>query len=206
MSLDSRLVSAKLDRRSLLMGSLASAAMLALPGRASATVDAPRLLSIARRELDRHKGWIWLRDKVGIVDFNLPSRDPRLFIVDMVAGSVEPFYTTHGRGSDPEHDGWLKSFSNVPESNASSRGAYATGAYYEGRHGLSMRLKGLEADNVTAEDRAIVVHGAWYANPDVIPTQGKLGRSEGCFALPQDKLGQVIAKLGNGRLLFADRL
>ena len=195
-----------LSRRSLLAGSLASAAMLAVPGRAIAQVDTGRLRAIAQRELDRHKGWIWLRDRVGIVDFTLPSRDPRLFIVDMVGGMIDPFYTTHGRGSDPEHDGWLKSFSNVPESNASSRGAYATGSYYEGRHGLSMRLKGLESDNVTAEDRAIVVHGAWYANPDVIPTQGKLGRSEGCFALPEDKLAQVIAKLGHGRLLFADRL
>lgn len=206
MVIDSPKATAQLDRRSLMIGSLASAAMLAMPGRAVAEAIPSRLLSIAKRELDRHTGWIWLRDRVGIVDFNLPSRDPRLFIVDMVAGSVDAFYTTHGRGSDPEHDGWLKSFSNVPESNASSRGAYATGAYYEGRHGLSMRLKGLEADNVTAEDRAIVVHGAWYASPDVIPAQGKLGRSEGCFALPQDKLGQVIAKLGHGRLLFADRL
>ena len=103
-----------LSRRSLLAGSLASAAMLAVPGRAIAQVDTGRLRAIAQRELDRHKGWIWLRDRVGIVDFTLPSRDPRLFIVDMVGGTIDPFYTTHGRGSDPEHDGWLKSFSNVP--------------------------------------------------------------------------------------------
>jgi hypothetical protein len=113
---------------------------------------------------------------------------------------------THGRGSDPEHDGWLKAFSNQPGSNATSRGAYLTRNYYEGKHGLSMRLTGLDRDNDNAESRAIVVHGADYANPDMIRTMGKLGRSEGCFAFPRDRLVEVIARMGPGRMIFADRL
>jgi len=204
-----------ISRRHLLAGGIAAAA-LALPTAARAS-DAPlpdtltsdaeaRLVERARRELERSGNAVWIRDKVGLVDFTLPSRDPRFFLVDMEQGRIKSYFVTHGRGSDPEHDGWLKSFSNEPSSNASSRGAYTTGRYYEGKHGLSMRLTGLDADNSNAEDRAIVVHGAWYANPDLIPEMGKLGRSEGCFAFPEAKLIEVIANMGPGRLLFADKL
>jgi len=69
-----------------------------------------------------------------------------------------------------------------------------------------MRLTGLEPDNNNAETRAIVVHGADYANPNLIRTMGKLGRSEGCFAFPQDNLVESIARMGPGRMIFADRL
>ena len=69
-----------------------------------------------------------------------------------------------------------------------------------------MRLAGLEPDNNNADTRAIVVHGAWYADPSLIATQGKLGRSEGCFVFGEDLLPMILYKLGPGRLLFADRL
>lgn len=149
---------------------------------------------------------IWVKDVVGLADFSIASAEPRFFIVNLVSGTVNRYYVTHGRGSDPEHDGWLKGFSNDPGSNATSRGAYLTRNYYDGKHGLSMRLTGLEADNNNAESRAIVVHGADYANPDLIRTMGKLGRSEGCFAFPRTKLVEVIARMGPGRMIFADRL
>src|SRR3546814_2962783 len=69
-----------------------------------------------------------------------------------------------------------------------------------------MLLSGLEPDNYTADQRAIVVHGAWYADPALIATQGKLGRSEGCFVFGEELLPTILYKLGPGRLLFADRL
>ena len=69
-----------------------------------------------------------------------------------------------------------------------------------------MRLAGLEPDNNNADARAIVVHGAGYADPSLIATQGKLGRSEGCFVFGEDLLPLILYKLGPGRLLFADRL
>jgi hypothetical protein len=199
------------SRRQILAGAACAAGAFALPGGANAApplagVDVSRLRELARRELERGGNRIWLRDSVGIVDFSLPSRDPRFFVVDMVAGQVKPFYVAHGRGSDPEHDGWLKSFSNDFSSNATSRGAYLTRMWYDGKHGTSMRLSGLDNDNSHAEDRAIVVHGAAYANPDFITKFGKLGRSEGCFAFPEANLLEVAAKLGPGRLLFADKL
>jgi L,D-transpeptidase catalytic domain len=165
-----------------------------------------RLLALAKREIERNGSKIWLRDLAGVVDYSLPSHMPRFFLLDMVAGKVKPFLVTHGRGSDPENDGWLKTFSNENGSAATSRGAYVTRPWYEGKHGLSMRLVGLEPDNNNAEDRAIVVHGAWYADPRMITEYGKLGRSEGCFAFPEDRLVEVLGRLGPGRLLFADRL
>ncbi len=119
---------------------------------------------------------------------------------------ADMYPVTHGRGSDPQHDGWLKTFSNVPGSLASSRGAYRTSDYYWGSNGSSMRLAGLEADNSNADMRAIVVHGAWYAEPSLIATQGKLGRSEGCFVFGEELLPQILYKLGPGRLLYADKL
>ena len=69
-----------------------------------------------------------------------------------------------------------------------------------------MRLAGLEPDNSNADMRAIVVHGAWYADPSLIATQGKLGRSEGCFVFGEELLPMILYKLGPGRLLYADKL
>ncbi len=165
-----------------------------------------RMIAVAKQELDRNSKTVWLRDKVGVVDFSMPSRFPRFFLIDLLSGTSRPYFVTHGKGSDPEHDGWLKTFSNVDGSAATSRGAYTTGNYYEGVHGLSMRLTGLEADNSHAVDRAIVIHAAAYADPSLITTQGKLGRSEGCFVFPQTNLIEIIARMGPGRLLFADKL
>jgi len=196
----------RIGRRDILAGLVATTAASMIPSKALAARTDARLLDIAKRELDRMGNRIWVRDVVGMADFSLPSAEPRFFVANLVNGTVNRYYVTHGRGSDPQHDGWLKDFSNDPGSNATSRGAYLTRNYYNGKHGLSMRLSGLEADNNNAEDRAIVVHGADYANPDLIRTMGKLGRSEGCFAFPQAKLVEVIARMGPGRMIFADRL
>ena len=174
-----------------------------LPAPVQAPVD---YLAVARKQLALQTRNIHQTDRVGIVDFGLPSSRPRFALVDMVAGKIEMFPVTHGRGSDPQHDGWLKRFSNAPGSLASSRGAYRTSDYYWGSNGSSMRLAGLEADNSNADMRAIVVHGAWYAEPSLIATQGKLGRSEGCFVFGEELLPMILYKLGPGRLLFADKL
>ena len=175
--------------------------------RSPVPVQAPvDYLAVAKKQLALQSRAIPQTDRVGIVDFGLPSSRPRFALVDMVKGRVEMFPVTHGRGSDPQHDGWLKRFSNAPGSLASSRGAYRTSDYYWGANGSSMRLAGLEPDNSNADMRAIVIHGAWYADPSLIATQGKLGRSEGCFVFGEDLLPEVLYKLGPGRLLFADKL
>lgn len=203
--------STPVGRRSLLGGLAALGATATAPLRAEifnpfAAASKPfDPVAVAREQLARHGQAIALTDRVGVVDFGQPSRAPRFALVDMVKGAVQYFPVTHGRGSDPEHDGWLKSFSNRIGSLATSRGAYRTADYYWGANGSSMRLNGLEYDNSNAEARAIVVHGAWYAEPTLISEQGKLGRSEGCFVFGADLLPEIMYKLGPGRLLVADR-
>lgn len=145
-------------------------------------------------------------DVIGITDFAQASREPRLYLVNMNSGTVTNYHVAHGRGSDPDHSGWLERFSNDPGSEASSSGAYVTGEVYHGKYGRSLRLTGLDASNSNALDRAIVVHAAWYAEPAVAEQRGKLGRSEGCFALSETNLQYVLYQLGPGRLLYADKL
>ncbi len=165
-----------------------------------------RVLQIAARERDRAGNVLWRRDVVGVADFARPSSLPRLHFANLENGTVRSFLVAHGRGSDPEHDGWLKSFSNVVGSEATSRGAYRTCEWYNGKYGTSIRLEGLDADNSQALDRAIVMHPAWYAAPDMLSKWGKLGRSEGCFAMAPNDFNEALWHLSGGRLLFADRI
>lgn len=165
-----------------------------------------RVLAAARDRLDRAPRPPAARDRVAIADFSLPSSLPRFHFADLEAGRVQSFLVAHGRGSDPQHDGFLKTFSNVPDSEATSRGSYLTAAWYEGRHGLSIRLEGIDADNSNAMVRAIVIHPAGYATPDTLARQGRLGRSDGCFAMNPADFPAALWQLGQGRLLYADRL
>ena len=163
----------------------------------------PRLFPRAMAVLDAHAGRIPLRDHIGIVDFSQPSREPRLHLVDLRSGQVESHLVAHGSGSDPERSGWLQTFSNQPDSNASSRGAFVTGEGYVGKHGRSRRLIGLDPDNNLAEPRGIVVHAAGYVSEAMASAQGLIGRSQGCFAVSEDVIGDVLEKLGPGRLILA---
>ena len=142
---------------------------------------------------------------MAIVDFTAPSSNPRLHFLDVVSGKASRLLVAHGSGSDPAHTGFLERFSNAFGSNASSEGAFVTGDYYVGKHGRSQRLHGLDPTNNNALSRAIVIHSAWYANDNMIPAHGKLGRSQGCFAVGEDKLDDVFSFLGEGRMVFAAR-
>jgi hypothetical protein len=163
------------------------------------------LLARALDALERHQNSISHRDFIGVADFSLPSRAPRFHLMDLASGSVSSQLVAHGRGSDPAHTGWLERFSNEPHSNATSAGAYQTGAFYVGAHGRSMRLDGLDPTNSNALSRAIVVHGAWYVNERVIGQSGVLGRSEGCFAVADSTLPEIMSRLGPGRLIYAGK-
>lgn len=166
----------------------------------------PALLERAKAALQYHGNSIAYKDVIGIADFAKASRDARFYLVSLDKGWVTEHHVAHGRGSDPEHSGWLERFSNEIGSEASCSGAFLTGNLYDGKHGLSMRLDGLEPSNCNALDRAIVVHAAWYAEPKLIDTYGKLGRSEGCFAFSEDNLRYILAQLGPGRMIYADKL
>ena len=170
-----------------------------------AEADRPPLLAEALAALDTHQ--IAARDRLALVDFSLHSREPRLHLVDVASGRIErSLLVAHGSGSDPEHCGLLQLFSNVPGSNASSNGAYLTANPYFGQHGRSQRLIGLDPSNDMALDRAIVLHGADYVDPALIAAQGRIGRSQGCFAVELGEIDAVMAQLGEGRLIYAGKL
>jgi hypothetical protein len=179
---------------------------LALTPRARAQSRRDALLDRARAALDRHHSEFALRERVAIADFSAASRDLRFHIIDLVGGQVFSYLVAHGRGSDPEHSGYLQRFSNVPDSFATSSGAYRTEQMYDGQHGRAMRLTGLDPENSNADPRAIVIHSAPYVSENFISTWGKIGRSEGCFVVAPHMIDQILALLGPGRLLFADKI
>jgi hypothetical protein len=164
----------------------------------------PALFQRAKAAMDQHR--IWYRDVIGIVDFSKPSSETRFHLVDLQNGSVESHLVAHGRGSDPDHSGYLQRFSNDFGSYASSNGTYTTGEIYDGKHGTSMRLIGLDPTNNNAEARAIVIHSAWYAEPEVIVEHGQLGRSEGCLAMPQKSQWEVMQRLTANHMIYAEKL
>jgi hypothetical protein len=165
----------------------------------------PALFSRAKAALDS-RPWIRNRDFIDIVDFAAPSADPRFHVVHLPSGHVESHRVAHGRGSDPDHSGFVERFSNDFGSYASSNGAYTTAETYDGKYGLSMKVHGLDWSNNNAEARAIVIHNAWYAEDDMIPLHGKLGRSEGCFAFSRKSQWDVMHRLGDGRLIYAEKV
>ena len=201
-------MSTKFSRRQLLGAAAVGGAGLLLPTVALAAAPAgpsPALMARAKAALDRHPGE-FTRDLMAVADFDVASSAPRFHLVNLLDGRIDSLLVAHGRGSDPDHSGWVERFSNAPGSAASSAGAYRTGPLYIGKHGPSRRIAGLDPTNSNAESRAIVVHGAWYVSPAMVREHGKLGRSEGCFAVEESQLPQVLARLGEGRLIYADRI
>jgi L,D-transpeptidase catalytic domain len=164
----------------------------------------PELMERALAALDVHGQKVTQRDRMYLVDFTKFSGDERLYEVDLLAGAVTLMRTSHGRGSDPAHTGFARQFSNTPDSYMSSVGAYATaGAGWGAQQGPNVLLDGLEYTNNLARERAIIIHGADYADPDFLAREGKLGRSYGCFSVAHTDLPRLRERMGEGRLLFA---
>lgn len=199
------------DRRNLLKAGSAAIAAAAMPARVFAQASPiserdRKVLDIAKREIDRAGDVLWRRDIAGIADFSTHSSFPRFHFADLEKGEVRSFLVAHGSGSDPDHTGFLQWFSNQEGSNATSRGAYITWEWYTGRYGTSIRLGGLDPDNSLALDRAIVAHSASYATAAHVAKWGKLGRSNGCFAMGPDDFNEALWHLSGGRLIYADKL
>ena len=201
----------KITRRGFIAGGAVAGLAAATPQKVFASVAPfqpridPRLKARALLALAAKRSRIPNTDVIGIADFSRPSRDPRFYILDLRGGMVTEHLCAHGRGSDPGHSGWLERFSNDVGSEATSNGSYLTGDAYFGKYGHSLRLTGLDHTNNNAETRAIVVHSAWYAEPQMVADHGKLGRSEGCFALPGISHAEAMTRLGSGRLLYAEK-
>ena len=129
------------------------------------------------------------------------SSAKRLFIIDMQKMEiVVNTLVAHGRNSGVL---FAKNFSNKNNSYQSSLGFYITGEIYKGKHGMSLQLTGIETGiNDKAKQRAIVMHGADYVNEGLIHSQGYIGRSQGCPAVPEKLHKPIINKIKNGTCLF----
>ncbi len=138
---------------------------------------------------------------LSIIDFSRPSTDKRYYLIDLAKRTLlYHTYTSHGVNSGED---MAVSFSNRNGSRQSSLGFYLTAETYEGKHGTSLKLDGLErAFNGKARKRYIVIHSADYVSDDFIRENGRLGRSWGCPALPLDVTPDIIDRIRNGSVLF----
>jgi hypothetical protein len=136
-----------------------------------------------------------------IIDFNKSSTEKRFFIVDLDKRKIiHESLVAHGKNS-----GWdiPSSFSNSTNSYQSSLGFYLTAETYIGKHGLSLKLDGLEKNiNDNARKRHIVIHSADYVSDNFIDKFGRLGRSFGCPSLPSDNYSEVIDLIKNNSIIF----
>lgn len=165
----------------------------------------PKILNLALKAF--HKAKIkglttHPKNLLTIVDYSRPSNEKRLWVLDLDKEEVQfHTYVSHGKGSGKKY---AKYFSDTPNTQQSSLGAFLTGDSYMGKHGLSLRLHGLEKGiNGNAYQRTIVVHGAHYASEQFAKKQGWIGRSWGCFALDKKITQSFIEKLKGGSFLFA---
>ena len=155
-----------------------------------------------------YTGWLELKDSlqlkeniISIVDYSQPSNKKRFYLVNLVTRKVIYHnYVAHGKNTG---ELTARKFSNKPNSQQSSLGFFKTGETYYGKHGLSLKLDGLEEGfNHLARKRNIVIHAANYAEESFIKKYGRLGRSFGCPALPSAIFKEVIEQISDGVLLF----
>lgn len=136
-----------------------------------------------------------------LIDFRLSSNKKRLWIIDLKKNEViHNSLVAHGVNTGNE---FAKVFSNTPNSNSSSLGFYITGETYHGKHGLSLRLDGIESGfNNNARKRAVVMHGADYVDASYTDAYGRIGRSFGCPSIPMKGHKDIIKKLANKSCMF----
>jgi hypothetical protein len=154
------------------------------------------------------KGFYSLQEKgivksniLTLVDFSLSSNVKRLWIIDLSTNMVLlQTLVAHGRNTGEE---FANNFSNTPESFKSSLGFYVTGEVYNGKHGVSLKLDGLEKGlNDNARNRAVVLHGADYVSESFIKNHKRLGRSQGCPAVPVKLVSEIITIIKGQSCLY----
>ena len=141
------------------------------------------------------------KDILTLVDFSMSSNSKRLWVIDLTTNTI--LYNSlvaHGRNTGEE---FANEFSNQAESFKSSVGFYSTGEIYDGKHGMSLKLDGLEKGlNDKARERAVVIHGADYVSESFIKQNKRLGRSQGCPALPVEMNAKIINVIKDKSCLF----
>lgn len=162
------------------------------------------VLMIAKNAFKKVKKTLNIEPKpiITIVDFSKPSTDKRLWVIDSSNNKVLfNTWVAHGRRS-----GFLNStaFSNRPNSYQSSLGVYLTQGKYHGKHGLSVVLEGLEPEfNSNARSRGIIMHSASYASRNFLKSNGRLGRSLGCFSLDPEIGKEIMNYIYSNTLIVA---
>jgi len=138
----------------------------------------------------------------GIIDMDQHSSNKRFSIYDVSSKKIDTYLVAHGEGSDKNHNGFADKFSNENNSHCTSLGVYQCTDTYNGKHGLSLKLIGLDPTNSNADLRDIVIHGAEYVSEERAENGVKMGRSWGCPAVSMKKYKEVIGKLKHGSLLI----
>jgi hypothetical protein len=148
----------------------------------------------------KEKGMVQ-KDILTLVDFSLSSKEKRLWVIDLSTNTI--LYNSlvaHGRNTGEEY---ANSFSNANSSYKSSLGFYVTGETYNGKHGMSLKLDGLEKGiNDNARERGVVMHSADYVSNSFIKCNKRLGRSQGCPAIPQELLNEIVNTIKDKSCLF----
>lgn len=135
-----------------------------------------------------------------VVDMTKSANVERMYIIDTESWQVvHKSLVSHGMNTGEE---FAQHFSNTESSHQSSLGFYKTAEVYNGKHEKSLKLDGLELFNSNARDRGVVVHAADYVSHDYVKSNGRLGRSYGCPALPFDQYDKVIDMIKDGSCFF----
>lgn len=152
--------------------------------------------------LNAHKRGIGSKQVLTVIDYSKPSSERRLWVFDLKRGrTLYNTWVTHGKNSGSVY---ATSFSNSPGSLKSSFGVFVAAEPYIGKNGYSVRLRGLERGvNDNAYGRAIVIHGARYANPAVLRAYGQIGRSWGCPAVSDTLSRPLINTIKDDSVVFA---
>lgn len=151
--------------------------------------------------LNARKHGIDTKQMLTVIDYSKPSSEKRLWVFDLRRGrTLFNTWVSHGKNSGGLY---ATSFSNNPGSLKSSIGVFETAEPYIGHNGYSLRLRGLEQGfNSTAYERAVVIHGAAYANPGSMRSYG-IGRSWGCPAVSSSLSTPLINAIKNDSLVVA---
>ncbi len=176
---------------------------LATPVLAGPAAPPADLVSSARQAVDCavKRGDVQSSELLTVIDYRLPSSEPRLWVLDADGTVLFSELVAHGQGTGAN---LARDFSDVQGSHQSSLGLFVTAETYRGKHGYSLRLDGLEPGwNGKARERAIVVHGADYATEDFVARHGRLGRSWGCPAVRPEVSRSLIDAIAGGSPLFA---
>ena len=163
----------------------------------------PKVYQLAMKAYERAKQQGKVKKSIlTIIDYSLPSTKPRMWVIDTTKKKVM-FHTlvAHGSGSGGNH---AQYFSDRPGSNQTSLGVFVTGSTYQGKHGRSLTLHGLEKGiNGNAYNRRIVIHSANYVSEQMVNSQGRLGRILGCPALSHQVAQPIIQTIKDGSVVFS---